>query len=127
MYVVLISLRVCFFAKRVHVLVKDFKDYQSLLSCRDYQSLLPLLFQDYQSLLYFSKSIKVCCLAETINIFFPLHFKDFSVFCQDYQQNQPSPQTSPNPQNKTSFIQHHSFSVFLFFFILFFLKHLKAF
>jgi len=34
--------------------------------------------QDYQSLLYFSKTIKVCCLAETINVFCSLHFQRLS-------------------------------------------------
>jgi len=65
MYVVLIGLGVCFFAKCVPVLVKDFKDYQCLLSrlsksslhFKDYQSLLSRLsksslhFKDYQCLL----------------------------------------------------------------------------
>jgi len=137
----------CFFTKRVHILVKDFQDYQSLLSCRDNQShllfftfsrlsksvvmqrqsrssIFRLLFKDYQSLLsckdnhgyfllYFSKTIRVFCCAGTIKVIYPftfqrlsesfasettksvgsqrrlwsstpLHFKDFNVFCQDY-------------------------------------------
>ena len=74
MYVVLIGLGVCFFAKHVHVLVKDFKTIR-------------VFCQDYQSLLYFSKTIKVCCLAETINVFCPLLFKDYQsmLSCGDYQ------------------------------------------
>jgi len=54
-------LEVCFFAKSVRILVKDFQDYQCLLSCRDYQCCFPftfsrllqssLAFKDYHSLL----------------------------------------------------------------------------
>jgi len=32
--------------------------------------------QDYQSILYYSKTIKICCLTETINVFCFLHSKD---------------------------------------------------
>jgi len=92
-----------------------FKDYQSLFSCGDYQCHLPLLFKDYHSLLscrdnqghlrlYFSKTIRVFFLVETIKVIYsftfqrlsesfvlqrlsmssaPLHFKDFNVFRQD--------------------------------------------
>ena len=60
---------------------------QSSLHFQDYQK---LLFQNYNSLLYFSNTTKVCCLAETINVFRPLHFqrpsesfvsKTIRVFC----------------------------------------------
>ena len=36
-HVVLVGLEVCFFAKRVRVLVKDFQDYHSLICLIDYQ------------------------------------------------------------------------------------------
>ena len=72
MYVLLISLGFCFFAKRVHVLVKVFKDYHSLLSCRDNQGHL---------LLYFSKTIRVFCLVETINVIRLYFSKTIRVFC----------------------------------------------
>jgi len=102
MYVVLIGLGVCFFARRVHILVKDFNDYQSLLSCRNFNVFC----------LYISKTIKVFCLAKTsmssaftfqrlsksfvlqrLQCLLPLHFKDyesllsykyFYVFCPLY-------------------------------------------
>ena len=54
-YVVLICLGVCFFAKRVHVLVKDVRDYHSLL----YVS---------KTSMSFVRTIKVFCLAETIKV-----------------------------------------------------------
>jgi len=65
-----------------------FQRHQCLLSRLSQSSLLLKDFnvfcQEYHSLLYFSKTIKVCCLAETINFFCSLHSKDFNVFCQDY-------------------------------------------
>jgi len=94
MYVVLIGLGVCFFVKRVHILVKDFKDYQSLLSLsksslhfKDYQSLLSRLstsslhFKDYQSLL--SRLSKSSLLFKDYQSLLSrlskssLHFKDY--------------------------------------------------
>ena len=88
-----------------------FKDYQSLLSCGDYQCHPPLLFKGKQSLLscrdnqghlplYFSKTLmsfdqdchsllclqdcQVCWLTKTTKVICSLHFKDFNVFFQDY-------------------------------------------
>ena len=130
MYVVLIGLGICFFAKRVHVLVKDFKDYQSLLFCRNFNvfclyisktiKVFCLTKTSMSSALYISKTIKVFYLAEAsmssaftfqrlsksfvlqrLQYFLPftfqklsmslvktstfsLHFKDFNVFCQDF-------------------------------------------
>jgi len=74
----------------VHVLVKDFKDYQSLLSCKDYQCHLPFTFQrlsesfvlqrlSMSSALYFSKTIRFFCLVEIINVICPLFFKTITV------------------------------------------------
>jgi len=95
MYVFPIGLGVCFFTKRVHVLVKDFKDYQSLLSCRDFNVFY----------LFISKTIKVFCLAETsmsfaftfqrlsksfvlqrLQCLLPLLFKDYQslLSCRDF-------------------------------------------
>ena len=69
-----------------------FEDYQSLLSCRDYQFHPPLLFKDYRShlscrdnqghpLLYFSKTIRVFSLEETINVIRLYFSKTIIVFC----------------------------------------------
>ena len=72
-YVVLIGLEVCFFAKRVHILVKGFQDYQSLFSCRDNQGQLPFIF---------SKTIRVFCFMETINVIHLYFSKTIKVFCR---------------------------------------------
>jgi len=49
---------------------------QSSLLFQDHPS---LFFQDYHNLLYFFKTIKVCCLAKTINVFYSLRFQRLSV------------------------------------------------
>ena len=75
--------------------MKDFKDYQSLLSCRDYQCHQPytfqrlsmssalyfsrlskssLLFQDYHNLLYISQTIRVFCLQDNQSL---LAYRDY--------------------------------------------------
>jgi len=67
-----------------------FQDYQNLSSCGDNHG-HPLFFtfprqsksvvmrrQSWSSaFLYFSKTIKVCCFVETINVFRPFCFKDY--------------------------------------------------
>ena len=98
MCVVLIGLEVCFFAKRVHVLVKAFqdyqvcwlaetikviypllfKDYQSLLSCGDYQCHLPFTFQRLSES-FASETTKSIGSQRRSRLFAPLHFKDLSM------------------------------------------------
>jgi len=65
-YVILIDLGVCFFTKRVHVLVKFSKTSMSFV-----KTLM-------SSLLF--KNFNVFC--QDFNVFFT--FQDFNVFCQDF-------------------------------------------
>jgi len=67
MYVVLIGLGICFFTKHVHILVKDFKDFN--VFCQDFN----VFCQDFNVFFTFSKTSMSS-----------LHFKDFNVFCQDF-------------------------------------------
>jgi len=83
---------------QVHLLSLHFKDFNVFR--QDYHSLLYIsktirvfCFKDYHSLLYFSKTIKVYCLVETIDVFRSLHFqrpsesfvsRTIRVFCRDF-------------------------------------------
>ena len=103
------TIKVCRHAETIMVIHFSllFQDNQSLSSCRDnhghplfitFPRLSKSIVKRGQSLssafLYFSKPIKVCCFAETINVFHLLHFqipsesfvyKTIRVFClQDH-------------------------------------------
>ena len=88
------TIRVCCLAETINVFCPlHFKDDQSLLSCREYQCLLPFTFprllKSVVFCLYISKTIKVCCLVETsMSSAFTyqdyqslLSCRDFNVFC----------------------------------------------
>jgi len=79
-----------------------FKDYHILLSCRDNQGHLLLYFSKTIRVfclvetinvirLYFSKTIRVFCLVETIKVIYHLLFKDYQslLSCEDYQCHPP--------------------------------------
>jgi len=71
-YVVMIGLEVCFFAKCVHILVKGFQDYHSLLCLRDYQ------------VRWHAETIKVICLFSKTWMSFDQDYH--SLLClRDYQ------------------------------------------
>ena len=97
------TIKVCRHAKTIMVIRSSllFQDYQSLSSCGDNHG-HPLFFtfprlskfvimrrQSWSSaFLYFSKTIKVCCHAETIMVIcFSLLFQDYQslLLCGDYQ------------------------------------------
>ena len=79
MYVVLISLGVCFFTKRVRVLVKDFKDFN--VFCLTETSMSSVFTFSKTSMSFVLQRLQCLlslCFKTSMSY---LHLKDFNVFC----------------------------------------------